>query len=71
MLSIGIKADEGFPAINPYCFRFSGLLTAINCISVRWAMKIQNIFTVAKLAALAAIVLVGLYHIVTGKPLIL
>lgn len=45
----------------------TGILTAVNCLSVRWAMKIQNIFTTAKLLALVAIVVAGMFHIAAGN----
>ncbi|XP_035902833.1 Y+L amino acid transporter 2 [Anopheles stephensi] len=40
-------------------------LTAINCISTKWAMKIQDVFTIAKLTALVSIILAGMYFMAT------
>ncbi|KAG4072797.1 hypothetical protein HA402_009620, partial [Bradysia odoriphaga] len=42
------------------------LLTAINCISTKLAMKIQDIFTAAKLLALISIILAGCYYMAVG-----
>ncbi|KAF7281381.1 juvenile hormone Inducible-21 [Rhynchophorus ferrugineus] len=42
------------------------LLTAINCLSTRWAMTIQSVFTTAKLVALVTIIITGLFYILTG-----
>ena len=33
-----------------------GLVTALNCYSVDWALKAQNVFTVAKLAAIVLMI---------------
>ena len=44
-----------------------GLLAAISAASVTGAMKIQNVFTLAKLFALFIVVMLGLYQLCTGK----
>ncbi|XP_017032993.1 large neutral amino acids transporter small subunit 1 [Drosophila kikkawai] len=43
------------------------LLTAINCLSVKVSMKVQDVFTVGKLLALIMIILAGLYYMATGQ----
>ncbi|KAJ8726463.1 hypothetical protein PYW07_001161 [Mythimna separata] len=42
------------------------ILTAINCISVRWTMRIQDVFTSSKLLALVVIIISGIYYICSG-----
>ncbi|CCD71657.1 Large neutral amino acids transporter small subunit 1 [Caenorhabditis elegans] len=44
------------------------LLTAVNCISVKWASKVQDFFFVTKTAALVLIIFTGLWNMVSGKP---
>lgn len=50
---------------------WTALLTAINCISTKLSMKVQDIFTAAKLFALIAIICAGLYFMANGKEHIL
>lgn len=49
---------------------FAGLcitiLSAVNCFSVRWATRVQDVFTLSKLFALAMIILIGVVKIFQG-----
>ncbi|KAL3208065.1 hypothetical protein MRX96_009662 [Rhipicephalus microplus] len=45
----------------------TGLLTYVNCKSVKLAMKVQDVFTTAKLAALALIIITGIVRIAQGE----
>lgn len=47
--------------------KFSGILTFINCYDVKWATRVQDIFTYAKLLALFIIIAAGVYQLFEGK----
>lgn len=43
------------------------VLTFINCYEVKWATKVQDIFTYAKLLALFIIIAMGVYLLFQGE----
>jgi len=45
---------------------FLVLLTAVNTVSVKLSMKVQNVFTYAKLFALALIIVTGIVQLCRG-----
>ncbi|XP_022917948.1 large neutral amino acids transporter small subunit 1 [Onthophagus taurus] len=43
------------------------VLTFVNCYDVKWATRVQDVFTYAKLAALFVIIAAGFYQLALGK----
>lgn len=50
-----------------YEIRYIGLITALNCYSVDWTIRVQNVFTVAKLVAIVVLIGCGIYQLSTGE----
>lgn len=51
---------------NILLFSIIGLIVFVNCVSVKLALRVQVFFTVAKLAALAMLIITGLVYIGQG-----
>ncbi|XP_068236766.1 large neutral amino acids transporter small subunit 2-like isoform X2 [Palaemon carinicauda] len=43
------------------------VLTWVNCTNVKWATKVQDVFTASKILALVIIIGAGVYHLATGN----
>lgn len=43
------------------------VLTVLNCVSVKWVNRIQNIFSTGKIAALLMIIFMGVYCLAIGR----
>jgi len=44
----------------------SVVLTAVNAVDVKWSMRVQDVFTYAKLAALVLIIITGFVQLCLG-----
>ena len=53
---------KAFKVLNWFFHFATGVLTFVNCWEVKWATFVQDIFTYAKLTALAVIIIAGMYE---------
>lgn len=54
-------------AVRLFAFAIILLLVWINCYSVKWSIRLQNSFTLAKVLALVLVITFGFYYIISGK----
>ena len=54
-------------AVRLFAFAIILILVWVNCYSIKWSLRIQNSFTMAKILALVLIIGVGFYHILSGR----
>ena len=50
-----------------FLIELPGILTFINCYSVKWATFVQDTFTLTKVFALVIIIVAGLFHLASGE----
>lgn len=57
------------PHVARVCIAASAvlILTFLNCVSVKWVTRIQNIFSTGKIMALLLIIIMGVYCLVIGR----
>ena len=46
---------------------FTGIITFVNCASVKWAARMQIVFTAAKMIAIVMLIVTGIVRIAQGK----
>ncbi|XP_064201958.1 LOW QUALITY PROTEIN: large neutral amino acids transporter small subunit 2 [Anguilla rostrata] len=59
-----LPPDGGLRLLAAVCLL---LLTWVNCSSVRWATRVQDVFTAGKLLALALIIVMGIVQVCKGQ----
>ncbi|XP_014216009.1 large neutral amino acids transporter small subunit 2 isoform X2 [Copidosoma floridanum] len=61
-----LNCQPPYEAIRLIAAAVTCLLTAINCYDVKWATRVQDVFTGTKIFALVSIVMAGLYWLGIG-----
>lgn len=51
------------------CIYFSGVINFVNCASVKWAERMQIVFTVAKMLAIVLLIITGIVRIAQGTEI--
>lgn len=61
-----LSCEPPYGAVRLLAAIITCLLTAINCYNVKWATRVQDIFTATKILALVIIILSGLWVLIGG-----
>uniref|UniRef100_A0A1B6D737 Amino acid permease/ SLC12A domain-containing protein n=1 Tax=Clastoptera arizonana TaxID=38151 RepID=A0A1B6D737_9HEMI len=64
---IWLSCEPPYEAIRLLAAVITCLLTAINCFNVKWATRVQDIFTTTKIIALVVIVITGVWALIGGE----
>ena len=55
--------------LEPCLVLVSGIILFVNCASVKWASRMQDVITIFKMVAIVMLIITGVVRLGQGKPL--